>query len=1838
METRSRSHRAAYDHIIKVLLECDDDSPITKSLKREGIEDYASLVSLKVDRIEGLGYNGGKGIVPLREGERGLLRAIIYYRMYQQDAGNKMSPVDWTGIDREQLDDFRISRDYDDYNNAGPTTPRKPPPPPVVKAKRPVDEFRKSIKRDSSVYTVLKDQKQWDKWHLNFVSWASTQGFDNVLDDTYVPFDADEQELFDEQQKWMFAVFNKNLQTDMGITIVQKYKATKDAQSIYAEYLAYSSKSTQGKISSSTILTYLTTSKLGDGKWNGSYEGFILHWFDQLRQFHEMKGASGHLADEIVKTMIENAVHEIPDLRQVKSQADHFELQGRAIGLEGYKSLLQAAAIELDSARDPSKFAKANRKKHSTNRTVYNMETNVHDLLYGEVQDDDSQGDVDYLVLKASSDPKARVPRETWGQLSAEDRQAWDKLSDGAKAKLLQANARPNGTQKDVPHRRVNVHDSTVDVADIADDDPRDNGNIAADDAKDEEPDILVNATKCAHHPGSINRVLSKKLNPPTRKANKHEVQIDGVTYRQVNTHRVTYDVSERTSHQKRGGSLMDRGANGGVAGNDVRIISKCDDHRVVDISGLDDHRVTDIPLVTAGGVVQTQRGPVILIMNQYAGLGRGRTIHAPGQWEYFENKVNDRSTVVGGTQMVEMLDGYRIPMDYVKGLPNIDIRPFTDQEWDELPHVVATGDVTWDPGVLDNILSSDEEWFDAQPTHPDGVHNETFDLQGDYQHRTVADTELFFMDPLEGEEDDPTAAVDRILLASIHERDIKVKERDWEKLAPCFAWVSADRIKETFRRTTQFARMPVGTLKKRFKSPFPAANVARRAEGVATDSVFADTPAFVTGETAAQLFVGESTLFTDGYGMKTDKEFVNTLEDNIRKRGAMEKLISDRGSAEVSKRVKDILRNMVIRDWQSQPHHQHQNRAERHYQTIKRMTNRTMDRLGVPAGGWLLCMLWVISVFNILSNPALGGATPYEALTNQVADISPWLYYSFWDKVYYRAEDPGYPSESTEKIGRFVGVSENVGNHMTFLVLTPDFKHILHRSDIRLADGSNKRADILNDNEDDIQKFVRSASDEIKTDEGVTDPPMYHFDPSIDPSDYVGRTFLGKEESDGTRMRLRIVEAIADGETELSSDPTHHKFRVRHDDSDWEDLVTYQEILSHLKQEEDDDRVWKFRRIVAHEGPLARNHAHYHGSRYNVRIEWENGEVTSEPLDIIAKDDPVTCALYAEENNLLGEDSWKRFRKLAKRKKKMLREANQAKLKSYRNGPKYKYGYEVPRNYNDAVCIDRKNGNTKWQDAVTLEFKQLHEYGTFEDKGLKGEPPPGYKKIRLHIVFDVKHDGRHKARVVANGNLTDPPIESVYSGVVSLRDLRIVIFLAELNGLEIWTTDIGNAYLEAYTKEKVYVVAGPEFGELEGHVLVISRALYGLCSSGKRWHERLADCLREMKFVPSKGAPNVWMKHRGDHYEYVAVCVDDLAIASRDPKAITDMLETKYRFKLKGTGPISFHLGCDFERDKDGVLCMKPKKYINKLLDAYETVFGERAHNARIRSPLERGDHPELDESIELDADGRAKFQSLIGSLQWAISLGRWDIMTGVMSLSTFLVAPREGHLNRAKRVCCYLANFKDAAIRFRTNEPDYSMLPDPEYGWDRSVYGEVREEIPNDAPEPLGNYVTTTSYMDANLYHCMLTGRAVTGVMHLLNQTPIEAYSKKQSTVETSTYGAEFLAGRTCFEQLMDIRLSLRYLGVPIREKSYVFGDNESMINGGSVPDAKLHKRHVALSWHRVREALSSGAYLLYHIDGRLNPADVLSKHWGYQQVYRLLRPLFYYEGDTGEISDDF
>jgi len=242
------------------------------------------------------------------------------------------------------------------------------------------------------------------------------------------------------------------------------------------------------------------------------------------------------------------------------------------------------------------------------------------------------------------------------------------------------------------------------------------------------------------------------------------------------------------------------------------------------------------------------------------------------------------------------------------------------------LPHVILTSELDSDPGQLDVAQKDDEQWFDAISDLEIDPLTNLFDEFGNYCHHVLVQSTS-----LQSSIDDIHDGC--VYAAQNHTMDFETlvphptpttitpKEQDYKALWPLFGWLSTDIIKHTFEVATQYASILTSTiLKKHLKSPNPALNVHWCNESVTTDTVYSDSPAIDSGVTYAQFFVGCDSMVCDIYGIKTDKQFVNTLEDNICDHGAPNKLISDRAQVEISKKVQDILCTLFIGSWQSEP------------------------------------------------------------------------------------------------------------------------------------------------------------------------------------------------------------------------------------------------------------------------------------------------------------------------------------------------------------------------------------------------------------------------------------------------------------------------------------------------------------------------------------------------------------------------------------------------------------------------------------------------------------------------------------------------------------------------------------------------------------------------------------------------------------------------------------------------------------------------------------------------------------------------------------------------------
>jgi hypothetical protein len=408
-----------------------------------------------------------------------------------------------------------------------------------------------------------------------------------------------------------------------------------------------------------------------------------------------------------------------------------------------------------------------------------------------------------------------------------------------------------------------------------------------------------------------------------------------------------------------------------------------------------------------------------------------------------------------------------------------------------------------------------------------------------------------------------------------------------------------------------------------------------------------------------------------------------------------------------------------------------------------------------------------------------------------------------------------------------------------------------------------------------------------------------------------------------------------------------------------------------------------------------------------------------------------------------------------------------------------------------------------------------------------------------------------------------------------------------------------------------VYARAGPEFGDLEGKIVIIIKALYGLRSSSERFHTHFGDTLRNLEFEPTRYDKDVWYRLSGDesYYEYVCTHSDDFMIVSKKPEAVMEALEKVYVIKSKG--PPDYYLGNDYKKDSRGRWAIGCKRYLKEALSRVETMFGILPKKS---VPLPSGDHPEMDTSAVLNDDEHRKYQMLIGMLNWIVCIGRFDIAHATSSLARFTSCPRKGHLDRGLQVFGYLKKRNNRRIVVDSRDPIFEGGEDAfskNYQDElRSAYPDAHEEIDRNVPHPLVDEMEITVFADTDHAHDKVTRRSITGIMIFVGRTPVFYQSKRQGAIETSTYSAEFNGARTATEETIAVRYMLRCLGVRVTHPTYLFGDNLGVVQNVTMKDSLLKKKHVAISYHKVREAAAAGIVHPMKIDTKDNISDLLTK----------------------------
>ncbi|KAI2502112.1 Reverse transcriptase (RNA-dependent DNA polymerase) [Fragilaria crotonensis] len=546
-----------------------------------------------------------------------------------------------------------------------------------------------------------------------------------------------------------------------------------------------------------------------------------------------------------------------------------------------------------------------------------------------------------------------------------------------------------------------------------------------------------------------------------------------------------------------------------------------------------------------------------------------------------------------------------------------------------------------------------------------------------------------------------------------------------------------------------------------------------------------------------------------------------------------------------------------------------------------------------------------------------------------------------------------------------------------------------------------------------------------------------------------------------------------------------------------------------------------------------------------------------------------------------------------------------------------------TPEKCRPCVSDRQENGNGFLDEGDRKEIRNVFPAFEFiEDDDTK--VPPGYEFVDTYFVFDIKMDLTRKARLVARGNMTEATKEQTFASVVSRDTVRLFFLLAALNDLDLLSCDIQNAYLAAPNKEKVWTKFTDQLGpEYNGKRAIIAKALYGLRSSGRSFRDYLAKNLRELGFASSKADPDLWMKAavkpNGDKvYEYVISYVDDLIFQGIDPEGFMDALGQRFTLKPGSIKEPDTYLGVDIKKfripdsdEPDKVRwAFESTSYVKKAIADLEKELEDADLRLlpNAKTPLASGYRPELDLSAELGSKQLNYYQGLIGVLRWICEIGRIDVLMPVSLMSRYLVSARQGHLEQVFHIFAYLKHHPRSTMVFDDTIPTFRGERFVKCDWSE-FYPDAAEAIPENMPTPRGKDVTMSCFVDADHAGCRETRRSHSGILIFVNRAPILWFSKRQNTVEASTYGSELLAMRLSIEMIEGLRYKLRMMGVPLTEECSVFCDNSAVVTN-SRPESTLKKKHAAINFHRVREAIAAGTIRVAKENTQTNLADILTK----------------------------
>ena len=990
---------------------------------------------------------------------------------------------------------------------------------------------------------------------------------------------------------------------------------------------------------------------------------------------------------------------------------------------------------------------------------------------------------------------------------------------------------------------------------------------------------------------------------------------------------------------------------------------------------------------------------------------------------------------------------------------------------------------------------------------------------------------------------------------------------------------------------------------------------------------------------------------------MEAKSDAHKTLDNVWRKVGYPSAMIPDNAKEMTEGQFKHKCQSAQVPIRPVEAYTKNMAQAETVIREVKKGHRRQMIATRTPECLWDLSVVYAAHVhtFTYHNIPMLKGEVPHTVMTGDTADISHLCEFGWYQWVWYI--DPEDVNMERKQLGHYCGPSFDVGDAMCSYILKANGQ-LIHRSSViplTLAEENSPAVDQRKREYEETLKLklkdrfepLSEAGAADETLEAITYEPIFDDDDMgiiLDEADAMDHEAFDKyisakvQLSRGDQVELGTVKRrkrdqdgkligtyndnpfastalyeveFANGDTEAfyANQIAENIYATVDDHGYTVDLID--EIIDHKS---DNTALKGDDGYITQQNGIRKQKRTTQG--WQLCVRFKTGDTQWVKLKELKETNPIETAEYAKANKIDHEPAFawwvdytlkKRAKILSAVKKRLVRK-NQ------------KYGIEIPTSVKHALQLDEQNKDHFWRDAIRKEMKVVEP--AFELLPEGSPIPPGYKEIRCHLVFDVKSDFQRKARFVAGGHMTEPTASISYASVVSRESVRIAFMLAALNGVDLKCADAQGAYLNAKCKEKITTICGPEFGdELCGRRAKIILALYGLRSSGSAWRSELAAFMMEaLHFKACRADADVWYRpaEKRDgvpYYEYVLIHTDDFCVVSEDPDTILHHVDQRYLIKKGSIGHPTQYLGAGIGKftppDAKGeeYWSMGSEQYVKEAVRNVSNWLEQRGLKLKSRAQgvLPCDYRPELDTTAPLSAEDHNYFQQQIGVLRWIVELGRIDICCEISMLAAYCAAPRAGHLEAVMHIYAYLNTHTRSRLCFDPRYVPHKGLP--KHDW-TDFYHDAKEQLPPDMPEPRGREVQITTFCDSDHAGDTTTRRSRTGVLIFVNMAPVIWYSKKQTSVETSSFGSEFAALKTAVELTEGLRYKLRMMGVPLDGPAHIMADNQSVIKNSSTPESMLKKKSNSIAYHYVRERVAAGVCGITYEPTASNLADMLTK----------------------------